>query len=64
MMETYRVRWVIDGKTIQAQALAYPITRIRLASAIASQLTEPLGKTSKNVLERTVFIERIIFFKA
>ncbi len=29
--------------TVQAQTLACPITRIRLAGAIAPQLTEPLG---------------------
>jgi len=58
-METYRVRWVIDGNTVQAQTLANTITRIRLAGAIASgtelrsiapPLDEPLGKTSKKVL--------------
>jgi len=61
MMETYRVRWVIDGNTIQAQTLANSIIRIRLAGAIAPQLTEPLGKTSKRVLER--FLPRGIYIQ-
>jgi len=60
-METYRVRWVIDGNTVQAQTLACTITRIRLAGIIAPPLTEPLGKTSKRVLER--FLPRGIYIQ-
>jgi len=56
------VRWVIDGNTVQAQTLAGTITRIRLAGAIPPQLTEPLGKTSKRVLER--FLPRGIYIQA
>jgi len=40
MMETYPVRWVIDGNTTQAQILANTMTRICLAGVIAPKLTE------------------------
>jgi len=52
MMETYRVRWVIDGNTIQALSQTGVIRRIRLAGVIAPSLEEPLGQTCKTVLER------------
>ena len=52
MIETYRVRWVIDGNTIQALNPWSSLTRIRLAGAIAPPLEEPLGQHCKTVLER------------
>lgn len=51
-METYRVRWVIDGNTIQALSQTGRIRKLHLAGVIAPNLSQPLGETSKQVLER------------
>jgi len=61
MMQTYRVRWVIDGNTIQALSQTGVIAKIRLAGIMALPLDEPLGETGKQVLER--FLPRGIYIK-
>jgi len=51
-MEIYRVRWVINGNTIQVKTSANAISKIRLAGLVALPVNEPLGETSKKVVER------------
>lgn len=58
-MQTYRVRWAIDGNTIQALSQTGRIGKLRLAGIIAPPLYESLGETGKRVLER--FLPRGIY---